>query len=69
MGTVEENWEAMKQTAMEKLREVMSRRKLPPNWHDLSWMIDDFCKQPAPTSTSELAHRSLQLNRIFDTIP
>ena len=58
----------MKQTAREQQRQMMSRSVLPPDWHDLAWVIGDFCKQPVPDSTSEMANRTLQLNTIIDKI-
>ena len=35
---------------------------------DIQQMIDDFCEQPTPDSQSELAERSLQLNRIVNDL-
>ncbi len=67
MAMLEMSWESLKQTARDQQRQLMGCCIMPANLSDIQQMIDDFCEQPTPDSHSDLAERSMQLNRIIKT--
>ena len=68
MQTLESNWESMKATVRDQMRQVMGRCILPLEVADFSEMVEDFCNQAAPSTALEMQQRKTQFNHIIDKV-